>query len=429
MNFIPQLLRPPCHGENRTSQLMFLLDAILINGAYVLTTGTVLSGYIIYLGAGDFFTALLNNSTNFSTILSIFSFFIFEKLKKRKKTLITMNIISRFLMFFIVLLPLGGINKTVMYSLLAIMVILSDVIWGIYRVGWLIWTMSIIPRDMKTKYVYYRMFVIRIFMSLIYMLSGYILDFFGKGYNGFLVVFSISLTFSILDAITLKVIDEDEYIVPEIGKNAYKMLLEPFLNKEYRNFLLFIFVFYLFQNMATSFTPIFLIRYLKFDYKFISTIGVISMLIMILSNRFWEIVEERKGFKFVISATGLLLACELLLMSFLNRNTFFVLFISTIISGLGMGGFAVSIITFRYSVMPELGKTIYEGSFYFASGMSMFIAPFLGKFLMSIIPEFTDAIYVNSKIQLLYLTAFVMLVLLISLNYLIPAITRRRHKS
>ena len=60
--------------------------------------------------------------------------------------------------------------------------------------------------------------------------------------------------------------------------------------------------------------------------------------------------------------------------------------------------------------------------------MSMFIAPFLGRFLMSIMPEFTDTIYANSKIQLLYMTAFVMLVLLISLNYLIPAIIGKKHK-
>jgi len=425
MNLIPQILRPPCEGKTKSSQLLFLLDAVLINGAYILTTGTVLSGYIIYLGAGDFFTAILNNSTNFSTILSIFSFFIFEKLKKRKKALITMNIVSRLLMFLIILLPIGGMNKTLMYSLLAIMIIVSDIIWGIYRVGWLIWIMSIVPKDMKSRYVYYRMFVIRIFMSLLSLLSGYILDFFGKGYNGFLVVFGISLLFSILDAITLKVIDEEEYIIPEKGKNAYKMLFQPFLNKEYRSFLLFIFAFYLFQNIATSFTPIFLIKYLKFDYKFISSIGVISMIMMILSNRFWEIVEGRKGFKFVISATGMLLACELLLMSFLSRDTYFVLYVSTIISGIGMGGFAVSIFTFRYSIMPEAGKTMYEGSFYFATGISMFMGPFLGRFLMSIIPEFTNSIYMNSKIQLLYMTAFILLTLLISINYLVPIFRSR----
>jgi MFS family permease len=146
------------------------------------------------------------------------------------------------------------------------------------------------------------------------------------------------------------------------------------------------------------------------------------MIVMILSNRFWERIEERKGFKFVLSATGILLACELLLMSFLNSATYPILYISNIISGIGMGGFGVSIFTYRYMIMPEAGKTVYEGSFYFASGLSMFIAPFLGKYLMTAMPEFTSAIYANSRIQLLYLSAFAAISLLIVFVYILPAV-------
>lgn len=85
MNFGMQRIGTIFKGPNGKSQLLFLLDAIIINAAFVLTTGVVLSGYVIHLGAGDFLTALLNNTANYTTILCLFSFIIFERMAKRKK--------------------------------------------------------------------------------------------------------------------------------------------------------------------------------------------------------------------------------------------------------------------------------------------------------------------------------------------------------
>ncbi len=53
-------IRNTCSGMNRKNQLLFLLDAVLINGAYTITTGTLLSGYAIYLGTCDFLNSLMN---------------------------------------------------------------------------------------------------------------------------------------------------------------------------------------------------------------------------------------------------------------------------------------------------------------------------------------------------------------------------------
>jgi hypothetical protein len=51
-----------CCGEYRKSQILFLIDAALINAAIILTTGVFLSGYVIHLKGSDFTVALLNNS-------------------------------------------------------------------------------------------------------------------------------------------------------------------------------------------------------------------------------------------------------------------------------------------------------------------------------------------------------------------------------
>lgn len=413
MLYMISFIRNTCGGMNRKNQLLFLLDGVLINGAYIITTGTLLSGYAIYLGASDFLTSLLNNSANYTTTLSILSFIIFERMSKRKNTLLTLNILSRLLICLIALLPPIFHTKPATFALLAFMVIASDVIWGIYRVGWLVWMMDAVPRENRTQYVYLRTFLVRVFCSVVSMATGFILDMYNKEYTGFLIVFLISFILSALDVAVLWKVDDSVYRAPDSKKFDYRMFLQPVRHGEYRNYLLFIFAFYLFLTMASSFTPVYQIRYLKLDYKFISAISVISQIVMVVSGLFWSRVESKRGFKFAMTITAFFVAGELLILTFLRSDTFFLLYLSTFLAGIGMGGFGTSIFTYRYAIMPEDGKTVYEGWFYFASGLGMLIAPFAGELLRNNLPGFTNAVFQYSKIQLLYLISFSLICLLL----------------
>lgn len=403
------------------NQLLFLLDGLVINGAYILTTGVVLSGYAISLGAGDFLTALLNNCTNYATILSLLSFIIFEKRPKRKKLLLALNFTSRFLMALIALLPLVFHNNHLIVIILIVLVVMSEIIWGIYRVGWLVWMMSAVPKESKSDYIYLRTFLMRLFMSIMSIISGFVLDMFNKGYIGFLVIFSFSFVLSLLDVFILKNIDETEYTANREMRMNLKIFLQPILSKAYRNFLMFIFLFYLCLTMASSFTPIYLIRYLDLDYKFISTINVISQSVMIISSLYWVRIEKQKGFKSTLGISAFFTAGELFILSFVTKETWPLLFLSCTLAGIGTGGFNNSTFTYRYELMPDTDRTIYEGWYYFAFGLSMLAAPFMGKMVIDYMPTFTNIVFANSKIQLLYLICFILLCLLLLLIFMRPS--------
>jgi len=395
---------------------LFLIDGIVINAAYVLTTGMVLSGYAIFMGAGDFLTAVINNSVNYSTILSLFSFIIFERLAKRKKTLLTLNLISRILTCLIITLPFIPGGTSAKLVLMTTMVIASDVIWSVYRVGWLVWMMDFVPKENSTRFVYLRMLLIRIGMSLTTLLSGVILDHFRKGYTGFLIIYIGSFILSLIDIFILNKVEDVEHKVTADSSGRVKLFVEPVKMAEYRNFLIFLVLFYLFQTMASTFTPIYLIKYLKLDYKLISVINVISLFVMIMANRFWQMFESRKGFRLTLCVTSFFIAGELLILSFVNTSTFYLLFISTIVSGIGNGGFGVSIFTYRYEISPVEGRTMYEGWFYFSSGIGMLAAPFLGNALMVIVPD-GSFLYTKSSFQVLYLISFILVSLLTFISY------------
>jgi hypothetical protein len=399
-----------CSGEDTRSQKLFIHDAILINASYALTTGAVLTGYTLYLGASDFLAAFINNAASFSAIICILSFLIFETVTHRKKLLLTMNFTSRTLFMFILIIPLIIKTDDTVAVLITFTIVLSEIIFSIYRVGWLVWMMDTAPIKNKTHYIYMRMFYLRCAFSVVTLASGFVLDLFDKGYKGFVLLFGFSYVLSLLDLFVLSGVRDRKFDLGKKTKGLVKFL-EPMKAKKYREFLIFIFIFYFFFSIANAYTPVYMIKYLKFDYRLILSMSVLSMLAMIVSNLFWMKAEKKKGSNFVLTLSALLQAAGLLIIGFMTGRSYFLYYISTMIMGFGSGGFNTTSFTYRFELMPEIGKTIYESWFYLVFGFATLLAPLTGQLFINILPEFTNRFINNSRMQLLYMISFVLLVL------------------
>lgn len=392
-----------CYGENRKSQILFIVDGILINGATILTNGVFLSGFIVYLNGSDFLVGLLNNSANWASIVSIMSFLIFEKMKKRKKFLITLNMTARILICSIVFLPIVFHNSRLILNALAFMVVTGNIIWGFYSIGITVMMVSLLDNETRNQFIYVRMFWLRISFTISSVIMGFVLDYFNKGYNGFLVVFITSLVLSLADAAVLSRVDEPEYNIENSKRVNPNLFFEPIKDKNYRRFIVFIFLFYLFLTASTSYTSLYLIRYLKFDYSFITIINVVQYILMVVCTNFWRRIEREKGIKYVLLFTSCLAVAEVFIYSFLTDKTYFLLFIAPVISGIGYGGFNIAIMNYRYELIPENNKTIYEGWFNAAFGLSNLISPIAGSIIMNTLPVVNNSIYMHSSFQFLYL--------------------------
>lgn len=413
-----------CSGEDYKSQKMFIYDAVLINAAYVITTGFIMSGYLLLLGASDFLAALINNSASFSAILCVFSFVIFEKLAYRKTMLISLNIISRTLLMLILVIPFIFDSDRTIFLFIAMTVITSDIVFSIYRVGWLVWIMDIAPVRNRTNYVYMRMFYLRCAFSIVTLASGFILDIFDKGYTGFLILFLFSYVLSILDVIVLKGIREKPFSV-DVKSKSLESFLTPLKVKAYRDYLVFIFLFYFSFFISSAFMPVYMIKYLEFDYKFILSMNVLSLLAMIFSNLIWMRIENKKGGNYVLIVSSLMQATGVFMTAFLTNSTFYILYFSSVITGMGAGGFNTTSFTYRYELMPEVGRTIYESWFYLVFGVATLMAPFAANLIIRFLPEFTTVVFQYSKLQLLFMIS----ALLLCLTVLFTSVKKHKDKT
>jgi hypothetical protein len=118
---------------NRT-QVLFILNGVILNAAAVLSSGVFLSGYIVLLDGSDFLVGLLNNSGVWASIVALFSFMIYERMKKRKKLLLIIHGLSRFMLGSVVFFPLIFDGRTSLL-LTVTFVIVGNILWAVYSVG------------------------------------------------------------------------------------------------------------------------------------------------------------------------------------------------------------------------------------------------------------------------------------------------------
>ena len=395
-------------GKPDKTRLLFIIDGVLINAALVLTTGVFLSGYVVYLGGSDFTVGLLNNSLIWASILALFSFLVFERLEKRKAFLLALLAISRLLVCSTIFLPLILGKDPVVLQILTLMVVLGHVLWGVFSVGASIWMMSSFSDDTRSPFIFRRVFWIRISFTLITIIMGMILDWSGKSYAGFLIVFLASFALSLADAVILLNIREPDNKIAKDARWSVASFFAPLADKNYRSFLIFIFLFYTSLTLSSSFTPLYLIRYLKFDYTFMSVTNVITYFFMIVCTSFWNKLESKKGLMFVFKLTGLIAIIEFLIYGFLTTETYYLLYIASVFAGIGDSGFNIFIINYRYELMPERNRTLYEGWFGALYGLSMLVGPAIGNWLMNRLPVFQNQVFQHSKFQFMYIFSFIL---------------------
>jgi MFS family permease len=393
--------------EHQRKSLLFIFNGVFINAALILTSGVFLSGYIIYLGGSDFLVGLMNNSLSWTSIVALFSFAIYERMAKRKKFLITLLVISRLLVCGTIFLPLVFGTGGLTLALLSVMMISGNVLWGIFSVGFSVWIMSSFTRETRSEFIFRRTFWLRIAFTLINICMGFVMDWSGKSYLGFLVVYLASLVLSLGDAAILIVLKEPKHLINRDKRVSLRAFFEPFRNGDYRRFMIFIFIFYLSLTISSSFTSLYLVRYLEFDYAFITMVTVIANLFMILCTKIWRHVEVKVGLMRAFRLAGIIAIFEFLIYGFLTRDTYYLLFLAPVFAGIGNSGFNIFAINYRFEMMPEQNRTVYEGWFGALFGLSLLAGPTLGKLIMNGLPELSHALFQYSRFQLLYLISFV----------------------
>jgi MFS family permease len=392
-------------------QKLFIAEAMLNNSATVITGGAFLTGLLLLMGASDFMVGLVSSSASWLLMLSLVASVIMERVKHKKVFLARILLGYRLLTTLPVLIPaILGIGRVSALTASA-MIVVGNVIFSIFNTGFSIFFMDSIPVEGRANFIYARMFWLRLAYAITFLLMGSLLDFMGKSYTGFIIVFTTALAIGIIDyLVMLRIVGKtDEPPQPAANPAAIlRSLFQPLKNERFYHYLVYTFLFFFFLSMSSSYTGLYLLKYLNMRYIYITFLNIASFFIMIVTTRMWAKLEARLGMLRVLVLSSLLIASEFFVYSVLTPGTLWLLPLSPVLAGLGNGGYWCCALPYRYSLMPPEGKTAYEGWYGFGFGLSGLLGTVVGGQLQKFVPAFSTPILNFSVFQIVYFMSAVL---------------------
>lgn len=391
-------------GYNR-DQKLFIAESMLINSANVITTGVFLTGLLVMMHASNLMVGLVTSSGTWSLMLSLASSVVVERMRRKKALLTWVLAAFRLLTTLPVFLPafLGfGLPSA---AAAAAMMVAGNAVFSLFNTGFPVFFMASLPREGRGAYIYNRMMYLRIAYTVTSVAGGLLLDMLHKSYLGFIIVFSLGLAIGIADVIVFTMIKGEPGEESQAVSGIAKRLFEPFTKGKYLRFLVFTFVYFLFFSLASSYTSLYQVKYLNLSYAFITAYNTCIYVLMIFMTRIWARREEKRGSISVLVLTSFLLPMDFLVYSFLTTSTLWLLPFSVLFNGLASSGLWACIMPYRYSLMPEEGRTVYEGWYGFIYGAANLMGAFAGGYLQKLLPEIHTSFMTFSVFQLIYLAA------------------------
>lgn len=387
-------------SDNRLykSQKYFLLHEVISCFAYSVVDGVFLSGLLILLGASDFFIALMFSTPLFCCMVQIITPVFYERHKWRKFYMMLFLGIHRFSKCCIIFIPLI-FSSSLWMPLIFIIYLISNLASSFNSPAHNNLCMSLLPEEDQYWFMPLRQALNMIITVLVYVLLGKLLDVFHNSYTIYVVAYILSFITSVLSLVIFSKIEEPENKVTVLNKQDYKQnFINVFKDVRYLKFMLFSILFYFSLYLSSAFKGIYMLKYLNSSYTFValneSLVYVIVIILSIFLIRYAGKISWEKLLKYSL----IFYIVHFILLALTGKSTFFIYMLHSIVLGIATAAFNLSILNYRFQIMPKHSKTFYDSTFGVAFGIAALAAPFIGTLAKNLMLGIVDNPIVSFKI-------------------------------
>lgn len=410
-------IRPLNEMEKR--RLGFLIDGALQGIVNTLLAGIFLSGFLLEIGAGEMVIGLLTTCGSWCMLLSVPGTALFKRAKNRQLLLTGLMAFSRLTICACVLLPLVITDRTVLISAVAALVVLGNAAFAIFSMGYSVVTMELLPPNVRNSVVTQRIFASRVTLAVTAVLMGLLLDAFRKSLLGFQIVFGTSFFFAIFNTLTIWKLCAQLEHKEAAERREGAQILTPLKDWSYLKYLIFVFLFFLISYMGVSYTSVYLLKELGLSYGITSFLTFLNYLCLMVFTFPWSRLERRFGMRAVLFSSAILVFLEFLFDPMASHGNFLPVLVGQLASGIGNAGFNISLVNYRYALMPEKGRTAYEAWYMVAFGVAVLGGSVLGGGMMGLTERLFPGVFQN-QYQLLFLLVVALGLLMTGLMFLGP---------
>lgn len=366
MGWFYQLFFPshdPAEEELQAGRRRIIEEGAVAGIIYALVTGNFLAGYLSYLGASVSFCAKVAMIPSLGCVLQFFSPFVFERMHHRKLAVWLMCVLFRFSVSSIFLIPLAVPDPGHARAVILVLYTIGFFSAGLVTPGLEHMVRGLSPQGGRGQFYAVKSIIGTCISSAATLALGRILDDYmsgNAGYTGFLIIGTVSLALSVMDAVLLAAVRENP--VKFTSKMRPADILRPVQDPRYRPLLLYSVIGGLTGGIASPFLSVYELRVLGLNHTFITSVGIVSAVIGMAGSWVWGRLADCTAWNRVIWLTAFgNLSCTLGWSLVRPGTAPFVAPVLIVAAAVCAGGAGLASVNLQFSLAPENGKTAYIG--------------------------------------------------------------------
>ncbi len=410
-------------APGKTDRNWFIRQAIFGTAFGALVGGVFLSGLFIEMGTPDYLMGYIPFIGSIAGILLLFAGLIIERVRNRKKFIVILNIISKTMIVLAVWIPLIVPRSIAPYIMLALVFsgYALNAYMGITINSLLV---DVVDSGLRGRFIGTKQIFALVVSATFPVVAGRYLDTAPERYVAFCVIFSIAWIFMWAETFAFSRIIDPGFKTLENGSVKFKdLFLTPLRDKKFMKLMILMGTFYFSWYMTMSFTSVYQIRYLEVPYTFITVMGIINPVLQMVWYPMWGKMVDKYGPQFIIRIALWLYVIQAVLWFCMTKGSYWYIMPLLQINASMIGpAFMLGVFNSKYDVIPQEGRSLYDGFFTSSVGLIILVAPTVGN-------QIKNLIEVNSggmagmeypQFRLLFILAAV-LVLIINIYNLIVA--------
>lgn len=353
-------------GKELRSSLNLVIIAIAFGMPFItVTSGPALSGYARAIGAGDFVYSVIFAMPVVGAVLQVFASYYIENTGKRKATFLISGFIHRLMWIPIAMVPFlipeqsGSIRVWMVVALVAVGAGFSS----ITGVAYTSWMGSLVPSEIRGRFFSRRTLIYTITGGLGSLLAAQLLDTF-RGFPGYLAVFVLVSILGAVDILVYIWIKDPPMEVPSERIPFLQLFKQPFSNRNYVKYMIFVSFWYFAANFSGPFFNVFMLEYLHMSFLSITlTLQIAAMLGTITFIRFWGRLIDIFGNKPVMRICCTVIIVLPFLWLFITPQNYWMAFFINFFGGAMWPGFEMTSMNLSIGLAPERNRSIYIANY------------------------------------------------------------------
>lgn len=336
------------------------------------TTGSVLVGYLLHLGASPLHIALVGSVPLLSQLASPLGAWAAEVLGGRRLVATLLGVIGRLSWLLAVFLPQLGLPAAWQPSVIVVLVLFATAFQSATGTIWAAWMGDVVPDDRRGRYFGMRTGVLGVIGTAANLAAGAFLDRVQAPLS-----FQVVLGVAILSSLAAAVLYLFHYDPPTERRNVRfgQVMLTPLKHPNFRRFLTFAALWQFAVMLGAPFVVPYFLEELTMSFTQVAIWSSTAAVTALASTILWGRVADRVGNKPVLAIgtflAGLLLPGNWILAGLTGRLEF--IWLSAVCDAIAWGAIAPAVFNLALVTAPRSGRVSYIALYSLASGAAGFL--------------------------------------------------------